>query len=326
MIVICAFSAWMAGCTASSGESCEQDSDCAVGLWCHHSLGICTEVTCDPATDKCHSDDQNSTYTETEDTAVPDIVEEDISIVDIEEETDITFHECAASGGITWTVSSFLVSTEATTGQGLDIDANPDTCAPEDICADGVDNSFATLANLVNTFMVAGMEEGEILLAVHQPEAPCNGLTFLKRKNDTEISQASYVGGNPVSMIPNLSFDDDTLSAGPDGTFRMPLAVFGVLLEVDLQQVSITGDTDGDSLQLLIGGALPYEELKSAIFSIPEGSLPSTVDSHQAIMDIIDPALATDLDVDADGTNESISIALQLDASISDLVFPSQAP
>jgi hypothetical protein len=104
------------------------------------------------------------------------------------------------------------------------------------------------------------------------------------------------------------------------------LAVFGVVLEVALQEVSIVGDQDGDSLHLLIGAAMAYEELESAIFSIPEDSLPSTVDSHKAIMDIIDPALQTDIDVDADGINESISIALQLDASISDLVFPNESP
>ena len=333
MLTLCALLFALGGCTASKGESCEQDSDCAVGLWCHYSKNICTEVTCDPNTDKCQANEEDGTGYSEEDITAADVTEDQSSPPDITEEDTWapdghsgTFHACSSSSGTTWNVHSFLVSTEASAGTGLNIDENQDTCSPEDICADGVDNSFALLSNLVNTFMIAGIEDGEILLAVHQPDAPCAGLTFLKRTNDTNVSSESYVNGDPVSLVPDLLWTDDTLQAGPDGSFRMPLAVFGVLLEVDLLQVSVQGNAEGETLQLVIGGALPYEALESAIFSIPTESLPSTVETHQDIMDIIEPALKTDIDIDGDGTNESISIALQLDASISDLVFPNSLP
>jgi hypothetical protein len=308
------------GCRADVDAPCAMDSDCDSGLWCSPHTLTCVEVDC--ADGLCTAPEESLFPTDTgpgnhrRGTDGPKVMP-----------------LCDPSTGTAWAVTSFLVGTAGEPGQGLDVDQNPNTCDGIDgECSDGIDNSFARLSSLVNTFMTSGVANGDIRLALHiaesvpseSTEPACAALSILRLLDESSVASLSFLPGSgaPASSIGNVESTESQLLAGPDGVFIMPLAVLGAVLSVKLTHVSleanrsIAAEDSGilkETLEVTIGGALTREALESAILSMPDSAVDRAGLSRQDILGIINPLLEEDLSLD-DSDVDMISIGLTMNA------------
>ncbi len=310
----------MLGCRSDVDSPCTVDSDCASGLWCSPHAQQCVEIDCEDGLCTAPDgtlfptgSDRNGPRTGTDGPKVTPL--------------------CNPTTGQAWTVTSFLVGTSGEKGQGIDVDQDPSTCDGIDgECSDGIDNSFSRLASLVNTFMSTGVSSGDIRLTLHIPESvdvgggeeACTHLTILRLLDSSSVSSMSFLPGSgaPASDIGEVESTETQLNAGPDGVFVMPLAVLGAVISVELNQVAlqaerkITVNDDGsvgETLQVVLGGAMTRAALETAILALPASAAERAGLSRQAILDIIQPLLEEDLETDIPEARK-ISIGLTMEA------------
>ena len=219
-------------------------------------------------------------------------------------------------------------------GMGLNVDQNMSTCSPQP-CSNGIDNSLAGLAGLLNPTLQDELDSGALVLLLELVNPTLNGSPF-----DIRLYAGRTDGSGCNVQLPGCSFlvdsatlDDDCeplvnidnaqivngkLSAGgPTYNFPIQLPLFGgVYLEVQLYFGTITGDitVNGDNVTIengLLGGAIPKQTFVSAIEFVPESQLPVP---KAAIVQLLDLVVVNDVDTLPPVGADAASIGMSLTA------------
>lgn len=224
-------------------------------------------------------------------------------------------------------------------GQGLDVDGDPSTCAPENSCSGGIDNGLGGLSGVANSGIGEALAQGRLMLALDTP-----GLSPAVAGVDDGFELRMYtIYIDPVDQfcdwqqdicdyqVRTDSFDeqcrplvslqgrlesDGTIRAG-DGASSLALLIplFGVDVRINARSVRLEGTTEFDcegrpvGLKGVLAGALLPDELQEALDTIPEEEFDAAGVSKSFVLGALS-LLAVDFDSDGDGTADAISVGL----------------
>jgi len=238
-------------------------------------------------------------------------------------------------------------------GEAVDVDNDPDTCAPDTMCDGGRDNQFAALMKALAP-MLAGteplmdsLEAGDIVMIIELVDATFDGTPFLSNLYrgvpelsktecdfqtevcDYSVHPKSFVVENcmPITAFDNTQMAGNTITAGGPGyKFEFPF----VLALTGGQEVTLPAthaklvadlvlDEDQNVIGMsgVIGCAVPKTAFMDMIADIPEEALPVSKD---IVMWLMDAVVKPDIDVDGDGVKESVSTGLVFSAIPANLV------
>lgn len=224
------------------------------------------------------------------------------------------------------------IGTGGKPGEGLDLDENPKTCAPEG-CSGGIDNSLGALASVANGPLDKAVQGGSVLLILEYKDfkqGPINLALYqasLDAANSTcDVQSQSCVYQVAKSMIdpqkctPTVALagtlTGNALVAGGKGTnfpFSLPIQP-GVNLNITIFGARLQGTVtlkDGvpSTLDGILAGAVPKESLLQAVDALPDEGLPIPKEGLTAILDA---TVINDIDTDGDGKKDAASIGLKL--------------
>lgn len=241
-------------------------------------------------------------------------------------------------------LTQFLIGTSGKVGQGIDVDGDPKTCAPESNCGDGVDNSAAVLAGFLNTPLVNGVNEGTLTFVAEFAGYAGEGVPFTLNLYYAEMTKESKAAGCKLNSEvcswqvgqsalsaqckPKFSFSDATvkegkLTAGTKNTvFAMDADLLGAkdaTLYVKGARIQGAVEFAADKktivgIQGVLGGAVPQTAVIDMVNSVDASLFGGLGLSKQEILALITQILVLDIDVDGDGGKESASIGIRFSA------------
>ncbi|GMV42420.1 MAG: hypothetical protein AMXMBFR64_41360 [Myxococcales bacterium] len=322
----------LAGCRAEEGVECALDTDCEGGLLCHPFTKICTAPLCD-SKGVCSLPDPDAGADVGADAGPSDTGPADTGPAgkDTGQPIDAPVGDTgpvscdmpATFAGTSWRVTKFQIAPDGKKGNGLDVDGSAATCAPPLECEAGIDNAFGKVGGLANGFLEQSIDDGTTVLVVHvTPEGPGRAVWTLDCEDAGGTIRAlplTWGDCGPKGAIPGATFDGKSLGAGDGGTFIIPLALLGSVLRVPLADVEVSGTVDG-KLSLVLAGALKQADLNAAIDSIPKETFGGL--THQQVKDLVANNYTVDLDMDGDGTKESISASFLVEGTPVTVVGP----
>ena len=239
---------------------------------------------------------------------------------------------------------SMLVGDDGNPGQGLDVDENPDTCMPagtysdgSSICSEGIDNKFALVDILVNNELLTHFAEGNAHILYEFREWTDDGTPFDLVVHNGTVDPANegcdFTLPGCAFLTALKSFDDvcqsqtifenatingtHLIAGGPGNLVPITIPLIGdlaVTLNIYHAKLDCEMTVDGGQIATMVGilgGALSKAELFAAINTVPEVDLPMPKDQIFGLLNLL---LVPDIDVDGDGTKESISIGMLLEA------------
>ena len=227
-------------------------------------------------------------------------------------------------------------------GEALDVDGDPDTCAPADNCTDGLNNQLSGLLGQLEQFVDADAEienalaEGSIILLAEMVEFIADGSEFTMNmyigvlgaeECDHQTVKCDYLV-NPdsydlESCLPLIAFPETTITdgqlvaGGPDSKFTISVPIQeGLVLAVtaNMAQVVATVEGEGDDMILkdgLIGGAVRKDKLMEAIDLLPPDALEGLPVSPEMIKNLLNMFVVPDVDEDGDGELDAASIGVK---------------
>lgn len=230
-------------------------------------------------------------------------------------------------------------------GEGVDVDGNPDTCAPQHDCEAGVNNQLSGLFGVVEKFVNANGEltsavadgdlnlvlewrgfKGESVafnLLVHPatPDLPLENCDWQLESCGFTILEESLDPATcaPLVHFKNAALADGTITAGgPDSIFilRVPLsdsADLKLLLRAARLRGSVIYGAEGPYIVGgVIGGAVRREDMVAAIEQIPDTAyLPVAKETLIALLDLF---VLPDIDTDGDDQPDAVSIGVKFEA------------
>lgn len=229
-------------------------------------------------------------------------------------------------------------------GEALDVDGDPDTCAPEDDCEDGLDNQLSGLLGQIVQFvdpdeaMAGALEDGSIVLLVELVDFADDGSPFLlnmylgdpvadKDTCDYQADTCEYLvdpnSFDPAACEPLIAFDNATVTdgkltaGGPDNLFNLSIPVQdGLVLDVTANMAQIQGDIVGDGAQRtiangLVGGAIRKDKLIESVQAVPDELFEDLPVSKSMVINIIEMFITPDIDTDDDGDPDAASVGLK---------------
>lgn len=234
-------------------------------------------------------------------------------------------------------VTSLTIPASGHPGDGLDLDENPATCAPEGDCSGGIDNSLGPVGSLGNDPIKKDMEAGKIIMLLEHRDLKTDGkpyvLALYGGKVDPENAQCNVQKETCSYLVDKATIDKDCkpvvtfdnakivgnkfTAGGKKYTFPFELPLMGgVTLHVDLYYAKIeaTVTVSGGkitSMTGILGGAVPKEQIKQGILKVPPEQLPIPPDQIIGLLDIL---VKEDIDGNGDGKKESASICLKFTA------------
>ena len=221
-------------------------------------------------------------------------------------------------------------------GSGLDVDENPETCAPENSCSGGIDNALSALASFANDALAESILNGDVIMLLEHDGYNEDGIPFTTYFHIGESAEATCdINGNtcpywvegsgydeacvPVVVLPGMKVDNGLLTGGGKGT-QLPIVLplsETALLALTLYDVQISAEVttvNGSvTLQGVLGGAVKETDLVSAIEALPEGSFPGGL-SSEVVISLLSSLVVADIDINGDGVNEASSIGLPFTA------------
>ncbi len=234
-------------------------------------------------------------------------------------------------------ITTLEVMGDGNPGSGLDVDGDPNTCAPSSGCGGGVDNALAPMAVLINPSINDSVNAGVVKWVVDLKDFDANA-PFSFSLYDSSLTDASELAGCDFQTetcdydVAQLSFDQNCepyfefdnavvtgnqLVAGGVGkliSMVLPLEG-GSLLPVTIANARVTATlilgADGKvtSMSAIIGGAIPKAQLVAAINGLSESALP--IDKASALQ-LLDIAIVNDIDLDNDGIFEAASVGMRI--------------
>ena len=224
-----------------------------------------------------------------------------------------------------------MIDGDGLAGHGLDVDLDPNTCAPEGNCEGGIDNALGGILGQVEQYIDVGAElegamvDGTIVLLAEMgvEETPymndgtefpvyfyLGEITGDQAACDYQTTKCDYLV-DPMSFdvetcMALISFDNATvnggafMAGGPDAVFSMSLDIEGIALTITAVNAQIVGDvteTDGVPTAIdngIIGGAVPKALIMEAVDNLPDDlELPV---SPELIKDMLDMFIQPDID------------------------------
>jgi hypothetical protein len=238
----------------------------------------------------------------------------------------------------------FQIGSSGVPGEGIDIDGDPKTCAPEGNCSGGIDNAASVLALFVNQPLIAAIGNGSMTFvaefegwqgegvpftlnlyyAVPTEAAQASGCDGQKQVCEWYISQSAMSAGcKPKFSFPNAKVVGGKLVAGgADTLFAMDADLIGgknATLYVKGARIegNVTLDKDGKTLVSctgVLGGAVPHGAVLDIINSLDESVFAQVGQTKQTVLDLVEQALELDIDIDGDGQGDAASIGLRFSA------------
>ena len=225
------------------------------------------------------------------------------------------------------------MGSEGAPGSGLDIDEDPLTCAPEGDCTGGIDNALAPVAGFLNPTFESGLESGDAVFLVELIDPKLDGTPFeanayfaephhLLSAPDCGVTEDCVYELGAYNFTPGCAplvhFDDativgDKLSAGgPDASFFLVLPLFDgedvsmPILRARLEATVVVDPESGaiQSLDGLVGGAVPKAALEATLLNIVEALYPDQVD---LLLNLVNNMVDEDIDLDGDGVDDATS-------------------
>ena len=237
-------------------------------------------------------------------------------------------------------VVDFKFAADGFKGSALDVDGDPLTCAPAGKCSDGVDNSLAVLAPLLNPAVSQSLGEGTLKYVVDLSGVDLDGGLFPFAVYDAEFSEESVISMcafqtetcsytvtdfsfdpfcKPYFGLDNATIIGSKLTAGGPGTIMtIALALSSnTLIPITLVHARLEGDVTlnqaGDKVLALTGivsGATPKQQLIQTVQALDPSTLP--VDKALAIQ-ILNDLVVNDIDLDGDGILDAASLGIRFD-------------
>lgn len=228
--------------------------------------------------------------------------------------------------------ATLAIGVSGNPGQGLDVDDNPATCAPKGSCVKGIDNTFATLSWLFNAEVTKAVAAGTFALLLEWRATPGDGTTgdlnlyYGERHPGAACDPAApgclwavYPTMISGTCQPLYGFEDAVLDGnlltggGPQGLVPLYL-VFGdlrILVLIEAARIEVTlslsgGDTLG---QGVLAGGLDQQSLIAALQAAPADRFPPPY-TRDLVVQYVTLYLQPDLDLDHDGSAESVSVGL----------------
>jgi hypothetical protein len=235
----------------------------------------------------------------------------------------------------------FQIGNSGHKGDGLDVDGNPNTCAPSSNCSQGIDNAVSVLAPFINKPLVASVLDGtlsfvaefdgytgpdkpftlNLYYAVLTPQDKSAGCKPLADVCSWNVTQAAFAGScKPKFSFPDATLKDGKLVAGGKGTvFAMDADVIGAKnATLYVKGARIEGEVklaqDGKSLvavQGILVGAVPKTAVTDMIGALDDDAFAQFGLKKKDVLELIDNLLELDVDVDNDGEKEAASIGIR---------------
>lgn len=318
------------GCvyTPSEPKPCDDHSVCTVNDHCANGVCTGTPIVCfdgNPCTlDEC--DPISGCY------YVPYSGPcDDLNVCTVDDKC--VAGKCAGTSVFTGLVgksATLSIGVSGNPGQGLDVDQNPATCAPKGSCVKGIDNAFAVLSWLFNAEITKAVSNGKFALILEWRKAAGSAtkgnlyVYYGERWPDATCDPALpgclwglYPGVVSGVCEPKYGFEGELvgnfLAAGTKDSVVPFYLVFGdlrilVMLESARIEASLapSGGTVG---QGVLAGAVRKNLLMSAIQAAPADKFPPPY-TRDLVLQYIEIYLQPDMDLDLDGTKESISIGV----------------
>ncbi|NOZ01722.1 MAG: hypothetical protein GXP54_07515, partial [Deltaproteobacteria bacterium] len=229
-------------------------------------------------------------------------------------------------------------------GQGLDLDNNPDTCAPSTDCSGGIDNELGLLATFVNTGLTDSVEQGFLTYVLNFKNFDKDGnpftleflASYLSNNNqfcDYQYDECAYVpfqdaldvDCNGIMSFDNTKVQGNKLTAGGNNyTFGFQASLYGgAIMTLSIANARIEATiqlTQGGgqifSMEGFLGGAVDKAELLDTISKLPDDVLPM---DKNTVIELLDTFIVNDLDTDGDGVPDSASVAIRFNTIPADL-------
>ncbi len=232
-------------------------------------------------------------------------------------------------------------------GEAVDVDNDPESCAPSNMCSGGRDNSFGALMKSLAPALggteplMDAVESGDIVMMVQlidpvddgsiflanlyrgKPVVPKNQCDFQSETCDYLVTKESFV---PETCLSITAFDNVQMkggkitAGGPQYAFEFPfvLALTGgqevVLPATHAKMVAdVEFDAQGNivGLEGIIGCAVAKAAIIDMVDQIPAEALPVSKDLIMAVLNMV---VVADIDADGDGTKESVSTGMKFTA------------
>jgi hypothetical protein len=231
--------------------------------------------------------------------------------------------------------TSVLMGTDGKPGNSLDVDGNPDTCAPSGKCSDGIDNALGVLNGFMNPTLEQAMGLGQWMMLAELIEPTLDGTPFtlnmmfglLDQDNGpaapcdpTDPACVYYVLTNnfgpeclPKIALTNAKIVGTSITAGGK-EFVFPLYLTfegGAIVQLTVLwarlQGNITQDEQGHVTGMtgVVAGAIPKQNLYEAILAIPDSYFPIPKDT---VLAVLDASVDQDIDLDGDGEYDASSV------------------
>ena len=232
-------------------------------------------------------------------------------------------------------VNGLEIGTDGQPGNGLDVDANPATCAPAGSCAAGIDNALSMLGGFANEALQDAVVDGQVIFLFEHRAFSATGDVYevifhigeaADDQCDVQAATCPYLVDPatfdadcaPLVSLDNAQVDGATLSAGGPGySFPLVLPISdGVLLELTLFATQVEALVSFDAgmpatLDGVLAGAISKAAMIEALDAVPADQLPLDKD---LIIQMIQGLIQSDIDTDGDGAMDAASVGLPFTA------------
>ncbi len=230
-------------------------------------------------------------------------------------------------------VNYIEITGDGTQGNALNVDPEEgeEDCQPEGKCENGLDNALSVLSGFANDGLASGIANGTIRIVgdIMGDTNDTFGLRFYDGvPTETDCDPATTTCSFEAHMsswncdcqlISQLeaSVEDGVLTAGGDNaTFRFLFPIEADLLEILLVRTVMTAEwnesPEGITLDnVIVGGAVVQATLIQNIENYPGETLGSV---DKGTISAVIGALLPDVDTDADGENDGVSVGLRMAA------------
>jgi len=329
-----------------SGEAYECGSD-----GCEADCGTCAQGACEDHVCKCDADcDGKECGADGCGGTCGDCGDKSCDLAQ-----GVCVDECVlpeAFGDVVSKLNYMAVGAGGHAGEALDVDNDPDTCAPAGDCEDGLNNQLSGLLGNISAFVDPDAEiekalaEGQIILLAESTAYTTDGTPFTVNMYMGEVVEPVeacdvqtavcdyYVKPDSFDVYcdPLIAFDNATINGtalaagGPDYQFAISIPVQeGLIFNVTANMAQLVGVMagEGDDLTItdgLIGGAVRKDKLMEAIDLVPAETWEELPVGKDMVKNLLDMFVEPDVDTDDDGELDAASVGVKFGAIAGNIV------
>lgn len=244
-------------------------------------------------------------------------------------------------GDIFLKATILLMGENGQPGEGLDVDGNPDTCAPATLCSGGVDNALGVLSSIFNPALETSIASGQNAPLIELKGFNLTGAPFdvaiyngvpdpdVPGPCDVLAEVCEYVI-LPGSLLPDCTATLSVANATVSGPFMIAggpgnVLVMGLPLAPDeIHYVFIVGGrieaqlTYGEDGETIVGmdgvvaGAVPKDSLLASVASVNPALFGGL--TTEEVLALVDGLVKEDIDLDGDGVFDAASVGIRISA------------